>query len=86
MKPGMSLAQRNVLRERYRHAAIAQAASRGLTERCRIATLGLSEPSAHQMCRGEMPGNSGCLCLCHDNPGVEIVSREDRDAVAEDGR
>ena len=69
----MTLAERQEMREQIRQHAYAaaekRAAEAGLTLRCQRASEGRDD---HRLCRGESRGNSGCLCTCHDNPGVTI--------------
>ena len=77
MSAGLTLAEREELRARYREAAIAEAALMGMTIRCRNLQHDLAD-SGHRMCQGERPGNSGCLCRCHDVSAVaQVLSRED---------
>lgn len=76
MKAGMSLSERKALRQRMRQDAIDRAEQLGKTFRCQSLAGDLDDPG-HQACRGEDPGNSGCLCRCHDNPGAVVVSRSD---------
>ncbi len=66
MTAGMSLSERIRLRERYRQAAIEQAAKRGVTLRCQHLADDMDNPG-HRLCQGEQPGGAGCLCRCHDN-------------------
>jgi hypothetical protein len=74
MTAGMSLAERQAARQRYRDQAIARAALLGVTSRCQVLADDMDNPD-HQLCRGESRGGAGCLCRCHDNPGAVIVSR-----------
>jgi hypothetical protein len=62
---------RDAVLQRALERAYRQAGMHRLTERCQRAMLitGTSPAAAremHQMCKGEEPGNSGCLCMCHD--------------------
>lgn len=71
MPAGMALADREDLRSRIREEALARAALTGLTFRCQLAIqrTDQSDPltvAEHLFCRGEEPGNAGCLCICHD--------------------
>ena len=66
MTAGMSLAGRDAARSRYRDEAIRAAALKGMTMRCQGLQHDLLDPD-HRLCRGEQPGNAGCLCRCHDN-------------------
>jgi hypothetical protein len=82
MHRGMSLAERQELREQIRQRAVARAeriaAEACLTIRCQRASEGRDD---HRLCQGESsPAATGCLCTCHDNPGVtvETVSQEKR--------
>jgi len=61
---GLSLAEREAMRRKYRDKALAQAARMGVTLRCRRHLDDLDHPD-HQLCRGELPGGAGCLCCCH---------------------
>lgn len=65
MTAGLSMAERREARQRIRARAIAQAERLGLTLRCRMVMDDMDSPE-HQRCQGEEPGNSGCLCRCHD--------------------
>lgn len=60
-------AEREAVRERIRQHALANAARVGITFRCQMAG---DDTGQHRACRGESPGGAGCLCRCHDNPGV----------------
>lgn len=78
MRRGMTLAERQELREQIRQRAMADAerwiAESGLTLRCREAG---DDRRMHAMCLGESPpAGVGCLCTCHDNPGVTIERNE----------
>ncbi len=77
MPAGLSLPEREALRQRYLDKAIAQAARMGVTGRCRRVLGDLDSPD-HQLCRGEAPGGVGCLCKCHDKPGAVTASIEAR--------
>lgn len=77
MPSGMTFAEREAQRERYRLRALAEAAVTGLTLRCRYATESALGPEYHEGCLGESPGGAGCLCRCHDNPGAVVVARKD---------
>lgn len=79
---GMSFAERQSARQRIRERAFADAEHKartaGLTMRCeRAMALEGASPelisAEHRACRGESPGGAGCLCECHDNPGVTIT-------------
>lgn len=80
---GLSLEQRQALREKYLGAALAQAAKMGLTGRCKRVLDNLASPD-HERCRGEEPGGAGCLCRCHDS--VESNSNSESDTRREDQR
>lgn len=73
LERGMTLAERQELRERIRQRALEDAERRiaesGLTLRCRNAG---DDKGSHAICQGESPGGAGCLCTCHDNPGVTV--------------
>jgi hypothetical protein len=73
LRAGMSTAERRELREQYRQRAVAgaeeRAARAGLTLRCQRAGDRAAE---HRACQGESRGGAGCLCTCHDNPGVTV--------------
>lgn len=60
-----TLAERQAARLLIREAAIARAERAGLTLRCDSLRGNMDDPG-HRACRGEEPGNSGCLCRCHD--------------------
>lgn len=79
IRRGLSLAERQEMRELIRQRAMAEAERRiaesGLTIHCREAG---DSKGAHAMCRGESPPvGTGCLCTCHDNPGVTIEQAGD---------
>lgn len=69
MMSAASMAKRQAERQRYRDRALAAAERIGVTLRCQRAMDGIDD---HRLCRGESHGGSGCLCTCHDNPGVAI--------------
>lgn len=74
LRRGLSLAERQVMREDIRRRALADAElhafAAGITLRCQRAMTGRDN---HTLCRGESPpAGTGCLCTCHDNPGVTI--------------
>jgi len=75
MPAGLSLPEREALRQRYLDKAVAQAARMGVTGRCRRVLGDLAHPD-HGICRGECPGGVGCLCKCHDKPGAVMASTE----------
>jgi hypothetical protein len=82
LQRGMSLAERQEMREQIRQRAFAdaerKAAESGLTLRCQRASEGRDD---HAICKGESPpAGGGCLCTCHDNPGVtvEVIRQEAR--------
>lgn len=77
----MSLPERQAQRQRYRDRALEQAEQMGLTMRCQGA-IALGSEEEHRRCRGESPGGAGCLCTCHDNPGVVVLARSDEPAAA----
>lgn len=81
MPAGLDLEKRKALRQRYLDKAIAQAAKMGLTGRCKRVLDDLNHPD-HLICRGEQPGNAGCLCRCHDSrcsgDNKESPRREDQ--------
>ena len=79
MAAGMSLAERQAARKRYRDQAIARAERTGLTNRCAELLDAMDDPG-HRLCQGESRGGAGCLCRCHDNPGAAVVSRRDERA------
>jgi hypothetical protein len=68
-------AEREAKRQSVRDAAIARAVAEAermfMTARCHLAVRSDWGPEFHAPCRGDVPGNSGCLCRCHDDPGVE---------------
>jgi hypothetical protein len=57
--------ERQAQRARYRARAIASAERMGVTQRCASLLDDMDNPG-HRLCRGEDPGNAGCLCRCHD--------------------
>jgi hypothetical protein len=65
MTAGMSLAERQDARRRYRDQAIRRAERLGVTIRCCVLADDLDHPD-HRLCRGEDCGGAGCLCRCHD--------------------
>lgn len=81
---GMTVHQRRKLREeilgRYLERAHRQAAEARLTLRCRNAMYYTfhGDPATareyHALCKGEEPGNSGCLCQCHDVVTGEVAA------------
>jgi hypothetical protein len=73
MHAGMSLAERKAQRQAYIDRAIQSAKLTGMSLRCQGLQYDLRH-LGHQICRGEDPGNGGCLCECHDNPGAEIIA------------
>jgi hypothetical protein len=75
MKPGMTLAERQAERQAYRDRAIRQANELGRTQRCRWAAQFGPPEYHHEQCRGEQPGNRGCLCECHD-PAAEPAQQQ----------
>jgi hypothetical protein len=79
IRRGLSPAERQELREDIRRRALADAerhaAVAGLTPRCQRAMDGIGD---HTLCQGESPpAGTGCLCTCHDNPGVTIEQAGD---------
>lgn len=72
MTAGMSQAEREAERQRVREKAADRAELVRMTLRCQYLQHDLKDPG-HQMCRGESPGNSGCLCRCHDNLGAIVI-------------
>jgi hypothetical protein len=72
---GMNLEEREAAREKYRTAALASAARMGVTVRCRDLPEGHPD---HQMCRGEDPNGTGCLCKCHDTESNRVVTEYSR--------
>ncbi len=88
MLPGLPLARRQEIRalilRREHELADKRAREAGLTLRCQHADR-YADPqdraSEHRRCLGEEPGNSGCLCSCHDQSGVAIEAvREENSA------
>lgn len=72
---GMTVLERRKYRDaalqRFLERAYKQAAEYRLTPQCQRAmwVTGTSPAAAramHEMCTGEEPGGSGCLCMCHD--------------------
>ncbi len=70
MRAGMTLAERQELRQHYLDKALAaarvEAARVYRSIRCQFA----QQPSDHDSCRGESSAN-GCLCPCHDPAPAE---------------
>jgi hypothetical protein len=62
-----TLAERQAARQRIRAAAIVRAERTAMTMRCADLQYDMDHPN-HSLCQGEDPGNSGCLCRCHDKP------------------
>lgn len=60
-----TLSERKAARERYRNEAVASAEMKGKSLTCQYVSGDMDHPN-HQLCKGELPGNSGCLCRCHD--------------------
>jgi len=83
MPAGLSLPEREALRQRYLDKAVAQAARMGVTGRCRRVLGDLAHPD-HGICRGECPGGVGCLCKCHDH--AESVTVTDSESLPYGGR
>ena len=75
MPAGLPLEERLELRQRYLDKAVTQARRMGVTGRCRRVLDDLEHPD-HQLCRGENPGGTGCLCPHHDHPGAVTASLE----------
>lgn len=61
----LTLSERVARRQHYRDQAIRRAERTGLSARC-AASLDDMDSRDHELCRGEDPGGSGCLCRCHD--------------------
>jgi hypothetical protein len=79
--PGLPAVRRQELRAlilaKEHELADKRAREAGLTLRCQRASAGHDD---HRLCRGEMPGNTGCLCSCHDTVAGEAEAREDSSA------
>ncbi len=60
IRPGMTLAERQALRQQLHDEA--------MTRIKRASWTALCESDAHDLCRGEEPGCCGRLCECHDVP------------------
>lgn len=73
---GLTVLQRQKFRqlvlERELETARRKAATMYVSITCRnaLAATGAEDPeyvrALHQQCKGELPGNIGCLCPCHD--------------------
>lgn len=81
MAAGLSLSERRALRACYRERAIRAAERIGVTLRCQ-GLAGDMDNRNHQFCRGEERGGVGCLCRCHDNPGVAVLSGDEQEERA----
>lgn len=57
LRPGLPTADRAALRQHYRDRALAHADRTARSLVCVQGNCG--------RCRGEEPGNPGCLCECH---------------------
>lgn len=81
---GLSIERRTALRADLLEAELEKARRRAmslhLSLTCRNAMdcTGAEDSTyvqlLHQQCRGELPGGVGCLCVCHDVIGPEIVT------------
>jgi hypothetical protein len=68
-RPRRTLAERKAARQKIREGAIKRAEHLGMTLRCQTLADDMDHPN-HALCRGEEPGNAGCLCRCHDAQAV----------------
>jgi hypothetical protein len=72
---GLSPEEREAQRQRYIDGAVARAKLMGLTVRCQLLQEDLDD-AGHRDCAGEVPGNAGCLCRCHDaSAGAKVLRR-----------
>lgn len=75
MKQGLTVHQRQKLREEILQSYLAKAqedaANARLSITCRRAMRETGNVAAllHEACKGEEPGNGGCLCHHHDDYG-----------------
>ena len=82
VRPGLSLAERQLARQQITDAYVADArrkASRAhRTMRCVRAAEAGWPAEEHAGCKGELRRTGGCLCECHDAAaGAEVLSRKD---------